>query len=107
MSEVRSNKLSDGRDPVELGARIVGLLEGHGFRKRGVDWWTHPETQVTMTVGYASGAYRLRAFPAGQKSGPPVEVVDMAKLAHAERALDLIERWGEWPQCGAPICDAA
>lgn len=102
--EVRSTKLDDGKDPVVLASRIVGLLEGHGWRKTASDQWTSP-SDVKATLGYGSGSYRLRFFPPGLKTGQPLERIDLARLSHASRALDAIERWGTWPACGAPICE--
>lgn len=82
--------LDDGSEPTDLGDRITQLLANHGYRKAGVDWWTHPATGITMTLGYSSRAYRLRYFPAGQRVGPPAEVVEICKLDHLDRAATLL-----------------
>lgn len=89
---VHANRLDDGTEPTLLGARIRGLLEGHGWRKTASDQWTSP-TGVKATVGYGSGSYRLRFFPPGLKKGPAAEVLDLSRMAHAGRATDAIERW--------------
>lgn len=101
MSDTRSTKLDDGTEPVALGARTVGLLEGHGWRKSANDQWTSP-AGVRATLGYGSGSYRLRFYPAGPKSRP-AEVLDLSRASHATRVLDAVERWDTWPDCGAPL----
>ena len=90
---MHSNKLDDGRDPVELGAYLRDMLEaGFRFEHQHTATWLNP-AGVKATLGYSSGSYRLSLYNPGQVGGSPIEIVDMSKLEQASEAASALARW--------------
>lgn len=92
---IRSDKLADGYDPVELGGQLRHELETNwGYVERSRSTWLNP-ARVKVTMGYAGREYRLRFYRPGQVTGPPVEVVTMGRVDQIGRAREALRRWNE------------
>jgi hypothetical protein len=93
--EIRSNKLADGRDPVNLTTHLRQMLEvGFRFAYRGNSTWVNP-AGVKVTMGYSGGEVRLRFYEPGQVGGPPAEIVTMTQVDHARRASEVLALWAQ------------
>jgi hypothetical protein len=102
---MRSSKLSDGSDPIELEARLRGMLEA-SFRyvHQHTSTWLNP-AGVKATIGYGGGSYRLSLYEPGRAVLRPTTVVDMHRLDHIRRAEKALTNWARaYP---TPIGDTA